>query len=394
VGHEQAFDLSRFRAAYGAFLREGRVLLTGHSHQAWPDVAREAMTRWFDVSAELVDDKWSGSVMPTMARVGRRILERLGFAGDDAIAFGKSTHELAFRLLSCLPANARIVTTTGEFHSLDRQLMRLAEAGARVVWVSAEPREDLAERLVAAIGDAADLVAVSAVLFEDATVVQGLDRVIAQAERAGAVALVDAYHAFNVVPLGVTPAWDRAFVVAGGYKYAQFGEGVCFLRIPPDCELRPVYTGWFASFEELEGPRGNRDGLAFAKIGYAPGGARFAGATFDPAGIYRAEAVLDHFDRFGLGVDELRAISLRQTARIIGALRDAGVAVDSPLRDESRGGFVAVRVADAGDVVGRLRRVGVYTDARGERLRLGPAPYLTDDELDAGVRSVIAEIRP
>jgi hypothetical protein len=31
------------------------VLLTGHSHQAWPDCAREAMVEYFDDSARLVD---------------------------------------------------------------------------------------------------------------------------------------------------------------------------------------------------------------------------------------------------------------------------------------------------------------------------------------------------
>jgi len=34
------------------------VLLTGHSHQAWPDVGFEAQRRaWLD-AAEFVDDKW------------------------------------------------------------------------------------------------------------------------------------------------------------------------------------------------------------------------------------------------------------------------------------------------------------------------------------------------
>ena len=42
---------SRFRVAE-------RLLLTGHSHQAWPDVARDAQQEAFDDAAELVDDKW------------------------------------------------------------------------------------------------------------------------------------------------------------------------------------------------------------------------------------------------------------------------------------------------------------------------------------------------
>jgi kynureninase len=390
---EKARWETAFRGAYSRFLKPGRVLFTGHSHQAWPDVARDAMDKYFDISAELVDDKWSGDVMPLLDRVGRRVLARLGFSEDGAIAFGKSTHELVYRLLTCLPERPRIVTTTGEFHSLDRQLLRLAEAGARVRWVEAEPRASLAERLAAAVGEGADLVAASYVLFEDARIVRGLGEVIERATATGALALIDAYHAFNVVPLESSPAWEKAFVTAGGYKYAQFGEGVCFLRIPDHCDLRPVYTGWFADFESLEHARGDRGSALAVRVGYGAKGARFAGATFDPVGLYRADAVLNHFDRFGLDVARLSRISRRMTSRISAALINAGFDVVSPVSDAERGGFVAVRVAQANEIVQHLRKQHIVVDARGSILRLGPAPYLTDDEIDLGIEAVVTTAR-
>jgi kynureninase len=42
---------SRFRVA-------DRLLLTGHSHQAWPDVARGAQLEAYDDAAQAVDGKW------------------------------------------------------------------------------------------------------------------------------------------------------------------------------------------------------------------------------------------------------------------------------------------------------------------------------------------------
>src|SRR5262249_1570 len=46
---------------YSRFRVSERLLLTGHSHQAWPDVAFEAQQRaWLD-AAEFVDDKWSAA---------------------------------------------------------------------------------------------------------------------------------------------------------------------------------------------------------------------------------------------------------------------------------------------------------------------------------------------
>jgi kynureninase len=101
--------------------------------------------------------------------------------------------------------------------------------------------------------------------------------------------------------------------------------------------------------------------------------------------------VLGHWDRFGLGPERLRAVSLRQTRRILDGL-DAGgrgAAVVTPREDARRGGFVAVRVPGADAAVARLRGLGVLVDARNETLRLGPAPYVSDEEIDRGVAAVL-----
>jgi kynureninase len=43
-------------------------------------------------------------------------------------------------------------------------------------------------------------------------------------------------------------------------------------------------------------------------------------------------------------------------------------------------------------VVKALRADGVFVDSRGDLLRLGPAPYLTDEELDHGLARVVARV--
>ncbi len=379
-----AFDLEAFRAAYSRFssAEPGRVLLTGHSHQAWPDVAAQAMQRAFDDAARWVDEKWGRAVFPLVQSVGERVLGRLGLPATDPIAFGRSTHELVYRLLSALPSGARVVTTTGEFHSLDRQLKRLEEDGLRVTWVEAQPRTALAEKILSAIVPGVDVVAVSAVFFEDAFVLPRLADIVARAREVHALVLVDAYHAFNVVPIDLSGPTDHLFVTAGGYKYGAWGEGACFLRVPPKVGLRPSYTGWFADFDALERPR-------VRAVGYGDGASRFAGATFDPVALYRADALLEHWDRFGLGVAELRDISTRQTDRISERLSSVGIELASSRDPERRGGFVAARVPQALAAVEALRAEGVHTDSRGELLRLGPAPYLSDAEIERGLDAVV-----
>src|SRR5690606_30642306 len=141
--------------------------------------------------------------------------------------------------------------------------------------------------------------------------------------------------------------------------------------VPPDTRLRPIYTGWFSDFAHLAD---RREGVTY---GSRPAD-RFAGSTYDPTSHYRARAVIDFFDRHALTVERLRALSLRQTERILDGLD--GYRVRTP--PERRGGFVAIELTDAMGAMKALRERGIYTDARGETLRLGPAPYVTDEEID------------
>ena len=50
---------------YSHFKVSERLLFTGHSHQAWPDVALEGQKEYFLDSAELVDKKWEKAAEKT-----------------------------------------------------------------------------------------------------------------------------------------------------------------------------------------------------------------------------------------------------------------------------------------------------------------------------------------
>lgn len=381
-------DPRALRPSYSRFLREGRILLTGHSHQAWPDVAHDGLLESFDDAAEHVDDKWAKAA--EAADAVRRAVARIIGAHEDEIALGQNTHELVVRFLSALDLAKRphLVASAGEFHSMHRQLARLAEAGVEVTLVPVAPLDDLAARLARAVRDDTAALLVSSVLFESSSIVPDLPTAIAAAQRRGAEVLIDAYHAFSVVPFTVRELGpDPIFVTGGGYKYAQWGEGNCWLRVPRDTKLRPVYTGWFSDFASLSAPR---EGAL--RVSYGPRPAdRFAGSTYDPASHYRARAVIRFFEERGLDVASLRALSLRQTERILAGLE--GYRIRTPRAPERRGGFVAVEIEGADRVVAALRARGIFTDARGSILRLGPAPYVTDDEIDAAL-AALREIAP
>jgi kynureninase len=374
-------EYSRFRVAE-------RLLLSGHSHQAWPDCGFEGQKRAWEDAAEHVDEKWSRALARAdRVRDGYRRL--LGNA-DGPIALGPATHDLLVKWISALPLRERprLVTTDLEFHALRRQLDRLAEVGLEVVKVEALPAESAGERVAAAVDDRTAAALVSAVFYRNAHVAGGLDRALEACERVGARLLVDAYHALNVMPFDLREwAIEGAAVTGGGYKYMQLGEGNAFLRLPPGDDLVPVVTGWFAEFDALTDSHGP------GEVAWGPVGSRFAGATYDPTSHYRASEVFDFFAERGLSAKVLSE-SYRHQLGVLAERFDA-LDLDPAVIDRDRsvplyrvGGFLALESPRAGELRRALFERGVWTDHRDTTLRMGPAPYLSDRQLGDAIAAL------
>ena len=376
---------------YSAFRVHERLLLTGHSHQAWPDVGFEGQKQaWLD-AADLVDGKWD-AVEERRTRVAEGFRALMGGCDGD-LTLDSNTHALVVRFLSALPLGKRprIVTTDAEFHTVRRQLDRLAEDGIEVVKVSSEPVDTVADRVAAEIDDRTACAIVSSVFYTSSMIVPGLSAVGEACARHEAELLVDAYHSLNVVPFSLDGI-ERAFVVAGGYKYCQLGEGNCVLRVPPGSDMRPVITGWFSEFAELTEAR------TPGEVHYGQGSARFAGSTFDPTSQYRGAAVLDFFDEQGLTPDLLREVSQHQVGVLLATftgldLDPAVVRVADEAGPEQRGGFLALAASDAQALCAGLSTRGVSTDFRGDVLRFGPAPYLSDAQIIEAMESLREVVR-
>jgi kynureninase len=187
----------------------------------------------------------------------------------------------------------------------------------------------------------------------------------------------------NVVPYS-REGLERAFVTGAGYKYCQLGEGNAFLRMPADCAMRPVITGWFAEFEAKEQPPSQG-------VAYGSGPHRFAGATYDPTANYRGAAVFDYFEKKGLTPELLRDVSQHQIALVATRfdaldLNPGVLSRDRSVPLEHIGGFIVLRSPRAGEICKLLHDRGVYTDYRADALRIGPAPYLSDAQIEEAMR--------
>lgn len=363
-----------------------RLHFAAHSHHYWPDVTFEAQQDCWRDAARLVDRKWAHVLGEVVPEVQDRIARHLGLGDPATLTFAPNTHDFVRRLLSCLPTERppRILTTDSEFHSFARQTARLEEDGLiAVTRVPVEPFADFATRFVAAARNGVyDLIFFSQVFFNSGFAVTDLDDLVGDLPSAPLLA-IDGYHGFLARPCDLGGIATRAFYLAGGYKYAMAGEGVCFLHAPPGIAPRPRDTGWYAAFGALEQAAGG-------SVAYAADARRFLGATFDPSGVYRLRAVLRLLEELKLDAARIHRHARGLQDLFLDGLRSRTAALlpaERLLIDPQRlpcGNFLTFDLgseAAAEAAHGRLRAAEVVTDYRGPRLRLGFGLYQDTEDV-------------
>ena len=360
-----------------------RLHFAAHSHHLWPDASFEGQVECWNDGARLADRKWDRIMGEVWPEAQAHVARELGSAAPSALVFSSNTHDFIVRLFSAAPrgsAQLRVLTSDGEFHSARRQLARWEEAGTVVVErVPAEPFDSFAERFLAAAqaGDR-DLILVSQVLFGSGRLFDAVDALAAMSRQDGSWVVVDGYHAFMAIDRPFAGgAAASAFYLGGGYKYAMAGEGCAFLHAPPGFGPRPYVTGWFAEFEDLSLPPGS--------VGYAKDATRFLGATFDPSGLYRFNAVQRLLAAEGLSTARISSHVEALQGQLLDALDGTVLAkaeLLNPLDGAAHARFLAFRSPNAQRWYSDLMGQNCITDVRGDVLRIGFGLYQDEADVD------------
>jgi len=277
-------------------------------------------------------------------------------------------------VLSCFDLRGerrRIVYEEENFPSV-RYLQQAQRAhGAEVVVCPDE------EAIVEAIDERTLLVPISHVIYRSGRI-QDVEPIIRRAHEVGAHVVLDAYQSVGTVPLDVTEL-GVDFAVGGSVKWLCGGPGAAWLYVRPDlaAELEPTLVGWQA----------HKRPFAFEpELEYADGAARFLTGTPNVPGLYAATAGYDIVEE--IGVERIRANSMRQTALFVQLLDEAGLDLVSPREPERRGGSVVVDTPEFAAVHAELESRGILCDFRPDAgLRFGPHFFTTDEEIERAVSS-------
>jgi selenocysteine lyase/cysteine desulfurase len=151
------------------------------------------------------------------------------------------------------------------------------------------------------------------------------------------------------------------------------------MHCPPGYGERPRDTGWYAEFGALEKARGET-------VAYGTDASRFSGATFDPSGIYRLNAVMAWLETLNLNVaamDDICTGLQRQFIRDLDGARTKLGARQLVVKDPAQcGRFLTFETKDAARIDEALSARNILVDHRGDRLRIGFGIY--QDEGDVG----------
>jgi kynureninase len=343
--------------------------LINHSLGAMPARVEDRMREYARTWAERGIRAWGEGWWTMPLTVGDQIGRIIG-ASPGSVCMHQNVSVAESVVLSCFQAPGgrnRIVYERENFPSV------------RYVY---QARRDLdvvaTDDVVAEIDERTLLVPVQHVLFKSAEI-QDVEAIVRAAHDAGAYVVLDAYQSAGAVPLDVT-ALGVDFAVGGSVKWLCGGPGAGWLYVRPDLieRLEPAVTGWqaharpFAFEPELE---------------YADGIARFLTGTPNVPALYAATPGYDLIEE--IGVDRIRASSLRQTQHLIDGAEARGFEIRSPREPERRGGTMTVHVPEFEAVHKELSERQVLCDFRPDAgIRLGPHYFTGDEELERALDEI------
>jgi len=296
---------------------EKTTYLISHSLGAMPRRTAEALQQFAEMWASRGIRVWEEGWWEMPVTMGDLIGSIIG-AGPGQVVMHQNVSICQSIVTTCFDWNGprnKLVTDGLNFPSNDYIYYGLERQGARVCRVASTDGKTLPlELMLEAIDEQTKLVSVSHVAFRS-SFVQDLPAITTRAHEMGALVIADLYQSAGVLPVDVS-AMGVDFATGGSVKWLYGGPGAAYLYVRPDLrpQLQPAVTGWMAHrhpFEFEPGP-----------INFADDAFRFLNGTPNIPALYSARSGYEIISQ--IGVEAIRAKSLRQTQRLIELADEAG----------------------------------------------------------------------
>ncbi len=360
------------------------VYLISHSLGAMPRGTYDCLQAYAEKWATRGVRAWAEGWWDMPVTIGDEVARIIG-AQSGTVVMHQNVSICQSLILSCFdptPSRNKIVCEELNFPSVLYVYEAHARSGRlRLETVKSDDGITIPlERMLAAIDEETLLVPISHVLFKSAFL-QDARAIIERAHEVGAYVVLDTYQSAGTVPFSVSDL-NVDFATGGSVKWLCGGPGAGYLYVRPDLQTKfaPQTTGWMAH----ESP------FAFeGAMSYAPNITRFLhGSPAIPA-LYAAESGYRIINE--IGVEKIRAKSIRQTQRLIELAEEAGFRVTSPRDPARRGGTITIAAEHAGAMTKELIRREYIVDYRpGAGVRISPHFYTKDEELELVIREMKA----
>jgi len=369
-------DLLAYRAQFP--ILSTCTYLISSSLGAMPNTVYDSLRNYADTWATLGVRAWGeGGWWDLKRKVGDAIAPLLN-APEGSVLVHENASIANAILMSALDFSdtrrTKIIVTDQDFPSDVYSLQQLLPPHIQLHIVRSRDGITIeTDDILNAIDETTRLVSVSHVLFRSAYIMP-VRAIVERAHALGAQVLLNGYHSVGIIPVDVA-SLEVDFYIGGTLKWLCGGPGGVFLYVRPDLltTLQPKITGWFAHARPFAFDVEHFD---LREDSY-----RLANGTPSISSLYAIQPGVEIIKQ--VGVETIRANSLRQTHMVIEKADALGYAVRSPRTAETRAGTVTIQPAYAYEVSRELLARQFIIDYReGAGIRIAPHFYNTDAEID------------
>jgi kynureninase len=380
-----ADPLLQYRAEFPTL--ETCTYLISNSLGAMPRGVYDKLREYADTWATLGVRAWGAGWWDLKGAVGDKIAPLMGAAAGSVLVHENASIANAI-LMSALDFSDtrrdKVVVSDMDFPSDVYSIRQMLPPHIHLHTVHTHDGITIdTDELLDAIDERTHLVSLSHVLFRSAYIMP-VAAIVEKAHRVGAQVLLNGYHSVGIIPVDVT-ALNVDFYTGGTLKWMCGGPGGVFTYVRPDLlpALQPKITGWFA----------HQTPFAFDVENHVlrDDAYRLANGTPGIASLYAIQPGVDIIAQ--VGVDNIRAKSIRQTSLLIDLADNAGYPVNSPRDPADRAGTITLRPDNAYEISRELIARNIVVDYReGAGIRVAPHFYNSDAEVHQVIDAITAII--